>query len=412
MNRQFADFGILYIDDEEKSLKYFSAIFSPIAPIYTARSPEEGYRIFVEKHDQIGLVLSDKKMPNESGIDLLRRIEAYDPQPFRFLVTAFADLNVAVDALNDGLLYSYLSKPWDPAELEHRLIKAMKHFHVLREREELIREKSDAFAKLAMADKAAGIGILSTGLNHHLRNSLTVLKTFHEMLPLQMQAELEGPPRDESFWSDYYEEVGAQMDKMTRMLTNLAEGVDVGSVDLHETIEIVSLIGNSGFIVFDGMEIEFELKDCGAVPTIQGNSEKVGQMMRLLFQEAKALISSGGKVEVLVEANQDQDGIVITILNDGELIPEADLHHLFDPFFVRSRTPEELGTNMLACYLTAYHHGGRIRAFHSVDGRNAIEVQLPAVPPAIPIEERSADLNSLFVSPAHIAKECDTALPG
>lgn len=44
--------------------------------------------------------------------------------PLRFLVTAYADLDVAVDALNSGLLYSYLSKSWDPDDLEHRMIKA------------------------------------------------------------------------------------------------------------------------------------------------------------------------------------------------------------------------------------------------------------------------------------------------
>ncbi|MCG8600962.1 MAG: response regulator, partial [Verrucomicrobiales bacterium] len=87
MNTQFPDYGILYIDDEVKSLKYFSAIFEPVAPIYVAESPEEGYRVFAENHDRIGLVLSDKKMPNESGIDLLRRIRDVDSRPFRFLVT-------------------------------------------------------------------------------------------------------------------------------------------------------------------------------------------------------------------------------------------------------------------------------------------------------------------------------------
>lgn len=125
---QFPDFGILYIDDEEKSLKYFEAIFEDMAKVYVACSPEEGFRIFSEHHDRIGLVLSDKKMPNESGIDLLARIREVDSRPLRMLVTAYSDLNLAVDAFNDGRLYSYLSKPWEPAELGHQLIRALRHF--------------------------------------------------------------------------------------------------------------------------------------------------------------------------------------------------------------------------------------------------------------------------------------------
>ena len=50
MEMQFADYGILYVDDEVKSLKYFEAIFDQIAPIYVAASPEEGFRIFEENH--------------------------------------------------------------------------------------------------------------------------------------------------------------------------------------------------------------------------------------------------------------------------------------------------------------------------------------------------------------------------
>ena len=142
MNTPFTDYGILYIDDELKSLKYFEAIFGDLAPIYIASSPEEGFAIFQENHDKIGMVLSDKKMPNESGLDLLKRIRAVDPKPLRFLVTAFSDLDVAVDALNDGLLYAYLTKPWDPDELEHRLVKAMSHFSLARERDRLLQEKS------------------------------------------------------------------------------------------------------------------------------------------------------------------------------------------------------------------------------------------------------------------------------
>jgi response regulator RpfG family c-di-GMP phosphodiesterase len=221
MKKQCPDYGILYIDDELKSLKYFEAIFDSLAPIYIANSPEEGYALFCEHHESIGVVVSDKKMPGESGLDLLQRIRKVDPNPLRFLVTAFSDLDAAVDALNDGLLYSYLTKPWDPDELEHRLSKALGHFCLERERERLIREKAEAFQQLLMADKAASIGILSAGLNHHLRNALTVLRTFYDLLPYQLEEEIEGEPKDGAFWGDFYGEVGGQIERMTSILSNL-----------------------------------------------------------------------------------------------------------------------------------------------------------------------------------------------
>jgi CheY-like chemotaxis protein len=264
MKKQFPEYGILYIDDEMKSLKYFEAIFEGLAPIYIANSPDEGFAVFQEHHDRIGVVMSDKKMPGESGIELLKRIRKVDPNPLRFLVTAFSDLDAAVDALNDGLLYSYLTKPWDPDDLEHRLSKALAHFCLERERERLIREKADAFQQLLMADKAASIGILSAGLNHHLRNALTVMRTFYDLLPFQLEDEIEGEPKDRAFWCDFYGEVGGQIDRMTSILSNLSEGTKMSGLRVSEGIDMATTMRDAGELVLQGRpDIRFKVEGAG-----------------------------------------------------------------------------------------------------------------------------------------------------
>lgn len=413
MEQQFTDYGILYVDDEEKSLKYFEAIFEDIAPIYTANSPEEGMRIFRENHHRIGLVLSDKKMPNESGIDFLKRVRDFDPEPLRFLVTAFADFGVAVDALNDGLLYSYLSKPWDPEEMEHRLIRALKHFCLRREREKLIAEKAAAVNQLMMADKAASIGILSSGLNHHLRNALTVMRTFHEMLPLQLEEELGADPNGSSFWSEYYNEVGGQIDRMTSMLRNLSEGTAASRMDLEHDIDIAKIMSEASEIVAQSdAPVSVSIKADESTPKISGDAQKISQMARLLFQEAISSLHDGGEIEVRISEDEDSKNAVrIQFIDNGSLIPSAHHDRLFDPFFVRSDKPQELGTNLVACYLTVFYHGGRIWAEHTKDGRNAIEIILPVTPPK---EQPVLGVRNLFCQTSkadYSAKACETILP-
>jgi len=378
-NKPLFDQAILYIDDEERSLKYFKASFESIAPVFVARDPREGFSLFERHHEEIGLVLSDNKMPNESGLDLLARIEAFDPKPLRILVTAYADMNAAVECLNSGLLYSYLSKPWEPQDLEHRLMKALRFHELEREREVLIGEKSKAVNQLLMADRAAGIGILSTGLNHHLRNSLTVFRAFYDMLPFQLQEELEGPPKDAAFWGDFYEEVGSQIERMTAMLSNLAEGTESTRPSEHESIQLEDVALKSAALVFDKeAEIEFSLERAAVLPTVRGDSEKIERMLRLLLQElAATLRKNGGKIEMLLASTDDPEGVAMTVFDSGEPIPDQDLKHLFDPFYVRMQRPEELGTNFLACYLTVFHHGGSIEAFRAEDGRNAIKIWFP-----------------------------------
>ena len=381
MSTQFTDYGILYIDDEVKSLKYFEAIFENLAPIYSAKSPEEGFAFFEKNLDRIGLVVSDKRMPNESGLELLKRIRAVDPRPLRFLVTAFSDLDVAVDSLNDGLLYSYLTKPWDPYDLENRLTKAMSHFTMAREREQLIHDKAHAVQQLMMADKAASIGILSTGLNHHLRNALTVLRTFYDLLPYQLEEELDGEPKDVVFWRDYYGEVGSQIDRMTSILTNLSEGTKVSGLKMQEGICLPEVLSQAGAMVLENSPgISFTIGEGAKIPLLVGDAQKLAQMARFLFEESRSTLRKGGVIEIRMTTVDDGISIETTFIDSGELIPEADLERLFDPFFVRQSKPEELGTNLMACYLTVYHHGGTIRAERTADGRNAVIFTLPVVP--------------------------------
>ncbi|MCB1207121.1 MAG: response regulator [Verrucomicrobiae bacterium] len=388
MNTQFPEYGILYVDDEMKSLKYFEAIFENLAPIYIANSPDEGFELFRRHHKKIGVIMSDKKMPGESGIDLLTRMRKLDPKPLRFLVTAFSDLDAAVDALNDGLLYSYLTKPWDPDELEHRLSKALGHFCLEREREKLLREKSDAFHQLMMADKAASIGILSAGLNHHLRNALTVLRTFHDLIPYQLEDEIEGTPKDQAFWKDFYGEVGGQIDRMTSILTNLSDGTRMSGLDITGGIDFCQILREAGELVLESSPgIQFRIEAPLDLPEISGDSGKLAQMVRLLYEEVRMNLRKGGELEVTVKTIENDSILEVAFLDNGEAVPEEDLPRLFDPFYVRVNQPEELGTNLMACYLTVFHHGGAIRAERAKDGRNALIFTLPVDPRQVGEEE-------------------------
>lgn len=384
------DHAILYIDDEVKSLKYFEAIFGNLAPILTAGSPQEGYDLFSRHNDRIGVVISDKKMPGESGLDLLGRIRQLDPKPLRFLVTAFSDLDVAVDALNDGLLYSYLPKPWDPDDLAHRLSRALGYFSLERERERLIREKAKAFQHVLMADKAASIGILSAGLNHHLRNALTVLRTFYDLLPYQLEEELAGEPCDTAFWREFYGEVGAQINRMTSILSNLSDGVRMSGVKSVEGIDLPSVFREAGELVLQGCEdLHFVIHSPQDLPTLSGDPRKLAQMARFFFEESRATLKRRGEIEVRFGICNDARSIETSFIDNGDPVPDADLSRLFDPFYVRANNPEELGTNLMACYFTVFHHGGAIRAERTADGRNAIIFTLPIA--RVPEEEEGVD---------------------
>ncbi len=381
------NYGILYVDDEVTSLKYFREIFEETAPVFTAASAEEGFAVLQEHGDEIGIVLSDQRMPGQNGIDFLSCVAEEYPRPMRILVTAHADLSVAVGALNDGLLYAYLTKPWDPEELGMRLSCALEHFNVATERERLLEEKSIAFNHLLMADRAASIGILAAGLNHHLRNSLTVIRTFHELLPYQLDEEFGRKPQDADYFEDSYSEAKDQMGKLTNMLTNLWDSANGSSLLSEEDLDVGKIFRDAAEVVFArDTEVSFSLDMDDNVPTVTGDLRKLSQMARLLIQEGKSNITGAGSVDVSISSFQDQstgqEMIQVSCVDDGKSIGEGEeLERLFDPFYVRPHQPEEYGTNLMACYLTVFHHGGRINAERLHDsGKNAITFVIPSSP--------------------------------
>ena len=104
-------FAILYVDDEEISLKYFAKAFDPQFRILTATNAADGFRILQEHKDGIGLLMTDQRMPGEQGVQLLQRARDLCPRTLRILVTGYTDIDAAIAAVNSGSIYKYIPKP-------------------------------------------------------------------------------------------------------------------------------------------------------------------------------------------------------------------------------------------------------------------------------------------------------------
>jgi two-component system probable response regulator PhcQ len=134
----YKKFAILYVDDEEKSLKYFMRAFDEQFRIFTAPSAQEGLKLLEEHKDEIGLLMTDQRMPGEKGVWLLEKARQLRPRIVRILATAYSDMDAAIAAVNTGAIYKYVTKPWDPPQLENTLKRGLEFFMVQRERDQLL----------------------------------------------------------------------------------------------------------------------------------------------------------------------------------------------------------------------------------------------------------------------------------
>lgn len=127
--------GVLYVDDEINNLNSFKAAFRRDFNIYTAQSAKEGRKIL--ESEEIGVIITDQRMPVETGIEFLESILPIYPDTIRILLTGFSDINAVMGAINRGQVYKYLVKPWQDDELKMYIQNALELYNLRKENKDL-----------------------------------------------------------------------------------------------------------------------------------------------------------------------------------------------------------------------------------------------------------------------------------
>ncbi len=107
--------SILLVDDEPEILFSLRGLLRREFEVHTAESGAEAIEIL--KQYPIHVVMTDQRMPGMTGVQLLHRVEGEHPQSIRIVFTGYADIKAVIDAVNQGHIYRYITKPWDPDEL-------------------------------------------------------------------------------------------------------------------------------------------------------------------------------------------------------------------------------------------------------------------------------------------------------
>ena len=113
---------ILFVDDEERIVTALRSIFRANYHVFTATNGPEALE-FVRKF-QPHVVVSDQRMPQMTGVDLLRRVKGIAPNTVRMLLTGYSDLAAIVGSINDGEVFRFISKPWDNQEIQNTVAEA------------------------------------------------------------------------------------------------------------------------------------------------------------------------------------------------------------------------------------------------------------------------------------------------
>ncbi len=138
--------NVLYIDDESNNVISFKAAFRRAFNVFTAESAEEGRKIL--EQETIHVILSDQRMPKETGIEFFQSILSSHPDPMRILITGYTDINAVIDAINVGQVYKYLTKPWIEQEVKTAILNSFEVYDLRRQNKELTQKLMEANEKL------------------------------------------------------------------------------------------------------------------------------------------------------------------------------------------------------------------------------------------------------------------------
>jgi adenylate cyclase len=139
-------YKIMIVDDEPANLRLLERLFRQDYTVIVAESGEEALRLLAE-HD-VALLITDQRMPVMTGLELLTRTAAMRPHMVRMILTGYTDVGTLVEAINGGLVYQYLTKPWSNDELRLSVSRALQHYEANRARHELTMKNQRMMARL------------------------------------------------------------------------------------------------------------------------------------------------------------------------------------------------------------------------------------------------------------------------
>jgi len=373
-------YPILYVDDEPFALETFRAQFKNDFTIHIAPDAEEAQRL-LDEHE-IAVVLADQRMPRVSGIELLKRMKSQRPNTVRMLITAYSDMDVVVEAINEGHVSRYITKPYNEDDIRNTLRQGIETYYLIRERERLEAEKIETTRRMAQANRLTAVGTLAAGMAHEINNPLTAVSAFLQMLPQKYQEDR----KDKEYWEEFYRRVCEELERIQHLISRMLrysrftgqDEYNLKETDLNELLEdMIALLVPEA----KKRQNVFKKSLDPSLPIGWMDPERMKQVYMNLFLNA-IQATERGTITVrssLADRGSDHAALEVAVSDTGSGIEEEHLQKIFDPFFT-TKHHEGSGLGLLTCHQIVEAHRGFIDV-HSEPGKGAtFIVRLPLKP--------------------------------
>jgi len=322
---------LLIVDDEPEVLRSVHDLLRIDYHVETRLSGAEALE-YLSSADEVHAVLSDQRMPGMTGVEVLRRARQIRPETTRLLITAHADIRAVVGAINEGQIFHYLAKPWEPDELQHVVRRAVDHHNLIVEKNRLLAELQVTNAKLLEANRLKG-AFLEVA-SHELNTPVTIVLGIAELWKM-----IQGPSATpvERGWMDRIHTSAIRLARTVDRMLKLVKNEEFGTPLDLEPVALGPLIDQTvremaPYLEIRGQAVRVSVED-GLEP-VEADPVKISDILVNLLANAVKFTPDQGMIDIRAQNDPERPGhVCVSVRDQGAGVDSADRKHLFEPFF-------------------------------------------------------------------------------
>ena len=382
---------LIIVDDEPVILDLFRAVFEgePYDVLSFATGQEAAEEM---RKGGVDVLLTDKNLPDVGGLELLRIAHEVQADAEGIIITGYASLETALEAIQLGAFDYILKPPRDVFEVRRKVRQAFTKVQLARENQRLVsqlkaqnevlelalEEMNEMQSELIQTEKLAGIGVLAAGIAHEVSSPLFGVLGLAEAIRAEEDLTVAASHAGE------IAKYATQINHIVRELSVYAR--DAGREEPQEVVvgdvlrEAVLLVARAMTLPVEAIVIEDE-SGRAMVSARAGELQQVfvnlikNAVQAIQQEHGRLMVQGAGSLRVVVRAHLRH--VWVEVIDNGAGIDEEQKLAVFDPFFTTKEPGQGTGLGLNIVYRILTRYRGSIRVRDTAGGGATFEVKLP-----------------------------------
>ena len=371
--------SIVLIDDEPDIRDVISISLKDRGyRVETAADGRTGIALCAGKEPQIAI--TDIRMPGMNGIQVLKALKESHPDMEVIVRTAFADMDLAVQALQLDAS-DFITKPVHDETLHLALERARQRYMARKQARDyttLLEKENASQAQILHQDKMMSMGRLAASVVHEINNPLSGILNYSRLMLKILKKGALTPERQDKF-IHYLDLVEKESDRCSHIVSNLLD-FSRKSSPAFAPVNIPDLLARCLALSAHKLELQnitLSRHIQEGISLVEGDFNQLQQcVINLIFNAADAM-PEGGDLIIDVRIDSREALLIICVEDTGTGVAPQDLPHIFEPFYTTKKEGYGVGLGLSTVYGIMEQHNGSVEVRNRPDAGTAFLLKLP-----------------------------------